>query len=104
VFNFFICCVFYFLFLKLTGYDLIFKDFFKIQVNINLRSNIFDFSIWALSIAIGTKKILKIQKKQMSVKKCYNINKSKKKKKKKKKANFEKAVSGRLPISLTANH
>jgi hypothetical protein len=40
---------FYFLFLKLTGYnyDLIFKDFFKVQVNINLGSNIFYFSIWA---------------------------------------------------------
>jgi hypothetical protein len=54
---FFICCVFYFLFLKLTSYDLIFKDFFKVEVNINLRSNIFDFSIWALFIAIGTKDI-----------------------------------------------
>jgi hypothetical protein len=52
-----------FLFLKLTDYDLIFKDFFfKVQVNINLGSNIFDFSIWAIFIAIGTKMTLKIQK------------------------------------------
>jgi hypothetical protein len=105
---------FYFLFLKLTGYDLIFKDFFfKVQVNINLGSNIFYFSIWALFIAIGTKKTLKIQKTN-ECKKCYSINKSpktpKKQKKKKKtyftkpkKANFEKTVSRRLPISLTAN-
>jgi hypothetical protein len=72
------------------------------QVNINLGSNIFDFSIWALSIAIGTKKTLKVQKTN-ECKKCYSIKKSKKKKKKKKKPNFEKAVSGWLPISLTAN-
>jgi hypothetical protein len=67
------------------------------QVNINLGSNIFDFSIWALSIAIGTKKTLKVQKTN-ECKKFYNINKSKKKR-----PNFEKVVSGRLPISLTAN-
>jgi large-conductance mechanosensitive channel len=76
---FFICYVFYFLFLKLTGHDLIFEDFFfKVQININLRSNIFDFLIWALFIAIGTKKILKIQKTN-ECKKCYNSNKSPKK-------------------------
>jgi hypothetical protein len=57
-----LCFLFYFF--KLTGYDLIFKIFFKVQVNINLGSNIFDFSIWALFIAIGTKKTLKIQKKK----------------------------------------
>jgi hypothetical protein len=48
VLNFYIYIVFfYFLFLKLTGYGLIFKDFFKVQVNINLASKIFYFSIWA---------------------------------------------------------
>jgi hypothetical protein len=51
------------------------------QVNINLGSDIFDFSIWALSIAIRTKKTLKVQKTN-ECKKCYSINKSKKKKKK----------------------
>jgi hypothetical protein len=50
----------------------------KVQVNINLGSNIFYFSIWAPFIVIVTKKILK-------------------------KPNFEKAVRGWLPISLTAN-
>jgi hypothetical protein len=53
---------------------MIFKDFFfKVQVNINLESNIFYFSIWALFIAIGTKKTLKIQKTN-ECKKCYSIN------------------------------
>ena len=97
-------CFLFFLFLKLTNYDLIFKDFFKVQVNINFGSNIFNFSIWAFSIAIGTKKTLKIQKTN-ECKKCYSSNKSlKTSKKPKRKPNFEKAVSGRLPISLTANH
>jgi hypothetical protein len=50
-----------FLFLKLTGYDLIFKDFFKVQLNINLGSNIFDFSILTLFITIGTKKQMSIK-------------------------------------------
>jgi hypothetical protein len=47
----------------------------------------FYFSIWALFIVIETKK-KKLRKP---------------KKKAPKKPNFEKAVSGRLPISLTAN-
>jgi hypothetical protein len=68
-----------FLFLKLTGYNLIFKDFFlkkkKVQVNINLGSNIFYFLIWALFITIRTKKTPKIQKTN-ECKKCYSINKS----------------------------
>jgi hypothetical protein len=55
-------CFLFFIF-KLTGYDLIFKDFFKVQVNIKLGSNIFYFSIWALFIAIGTKKTIKKKKK-----------------------------------------
>jgi hypothetical protein len=84
---YFICCVCYFyIYLKLTGYDLIFKFFFfKVQVNINLGSNVFYFSIWALFIVIEKKKTKKAQKKVQ------------------KKSNFEKAVNGRLPISLTAN-
>jgi hypothetical protein len=83
---YFICCVCYFyIYLKLTCYDLIFKFFifFKVHVNINLGSNVFYFSIWALFIVIETKKNTL--------------------RKPKKKPNFEKAVSGRLPISLTAN-
>jgi hypothetical protein len=88
-------------------FGLIFKDFFKVQVNINLGSNIFYFSIWAFFfffIAIGIKKILKIQKTN-ECKKCYSINKSLKmpKKQQKKKVNFKNAIRGRLPISLTAN-
>jgi hypothetical protein len=54
-----------------------------------LGSNIFDFSIWALFIVIGTKETLKKQKK--------------KEKKSPKKPNFKKVVSEQLPISLTAN-
>jgi hypothetical protein len=46
----------------LTGYNLIFMNFFKVQVNVNLGSNIFDFLICALFIAIEPKKTLKIQK------------------------------------------
>jgi hypothetical protein len=49
--------------------------FLKVQVNINLRLNIFYFSICALFIAIGAKKTLKIQKTN-ECKKYYNINKS----------------------------
>jgi hypothetical protein len=90
--TFHICCVefflyvvfFYFLFLKLTSYDLIFNDFFKVQVNINLESNIFDLLIWALFIAIETKKKLKIQK-QMSVKNGTVLIKAQKRPKRKKK-------------------
>jgi hypothetical protein len=69
-----------------------------------LGSNIFDFSTWALFIAIGTKKTLKIQKTN-ECKKCYSINKSPKtlKKQKKKGSILKKAVSRQLPISLTAN-
>jgi hypothetical protein len=83
-----------------------------------LGSNIFYFSIWALFIAIRTKKTLKIiikqktkklkkkkKKKTNECKRCYSINKSPKMlKKPKKMPNFEKAVSGRLLISLTGNH
>jgi hypothetical protein len=58
--------------------------FFKVQVNINLESNIFDFSIYALFIAIGIKKTLKIQKTN-ECKKYYSINKSTKTPKKQKK-------------------
>ena len=84
--NFFKCCVFCFLLLKLTDYDLIFKNFFfKVQVNINLGSNTFYFLIWALFIVIETqkkkKKTLKIQKTK-ECKKCYSSNKSQKSKKK----------------------
>jgi hypothetical protein len=71
-------------------FGLIFKDFFKVQVNINLGSNIFYFSIWAFFfIAIGIKKILKIQKTN-ECKKCYSINKSLKmpKKQQKKEGQF----------------
>jgi hypothetical protein len=64
-------------------------------------------------IAIGTKKTLKIQKtnkcKNATVQipsppSCADMSKKLiKAKKKKKKPNFEKAVSGRLPILLTTN-
>jgi hypothetical protein len=65
-----------------------------------LGSNIFDFSIQALSIAIGPKKTLKIpkKKKKKSVKNATIIINAQKKK-----LNFEKAVSKGLPISLTVN-
>jgi hypothetical protein len=75
-----------------------------------LGSNIFYFSIWALFIAIGTKKTLKIQKqkqkkkkkkKQMSIKNVIVLIKAQKAQKRK--PNFEKVVSGRLPILLIAN-
>jgi hypothetical protein len=59
-----------------------------VQVNANLWSNIFDFLIWALFIAIGSKKTLKIQKTNEG-KKCYSNNKSPKTPKKPpKKAKF----------------
>jgi hypothetical protein len=97
-------CFFIIIILKLTGNDLIFKDFFKVQVNINLGSNIFDFSIWALFITIETKNTLKIQKIN-ECKKCNSNNKSEKKKKKKQKKSqiLKKVVNGQLPISLTVN-
>jgi hypothetical protein len=73
-----------------------------------LGSNIFYFSIWALFIAIGTKKTLKIQKKQKQKKKKKTKQMSVKNaivliKAQKRKPNFEKVVSGRLPILLIAN-
>jgi hypothetical protein len=53
VFFFFFFLLFDFFFFVLVG---------KVQVNINLGSNIFYFLIWALFIVIGTKKTLKKSK------------------------------------------
>jgi hypothetical protein len=39
-----------------------FFNLLKVQVNVNLGLNIFDISIWAIFIAIGPNKTLKIQK------------------------------------------
>jgi hypothetical protein len=53
LFFWFIFLLFDFFFFVLVG---------KVQVNINLRSNIFYFLIWALFIVIGTKETLKTPK------------------------------------------
>jgi hypothetical protein len=97
---------FFFFFFKLTGYDLIFKDFFfKVQVNINLGSNIF-FLFFNMGSFYSNwdKKYTKNTKKQMSVKNAIIVIKAQNGQKSPKKPNFEKAVSGRLHISLTADH
>jgi hypothetical protein len=86
-FFFFICCVCYFFYLKLTGYDLIFKFFFCLSTS---------------KYIFGVKYFL-----FFNMDSFYSNRDQKKSKKAKKKSlkkpNFEKAVSGRLPISLTAN-